>query len=97
MILPNIRTYEGFLYVATVMDLFSRWIVSWSMVQCMDKHLVIKARLMAGYQRQPISELMVHSDQSRQYGSAHYSAFLKKHNLPPSISRRENCHIASTG
>ncbi|MFQ3258771.1 MAG: putative transposase, partial [Pseudoalteromonas distincta] len=42
-----IRTYEGFLYVATVMDLFSRCIVGWSMDKNMDKHLVIKALLMA--------------------------------------------------
>lgn len=87
-----IRTYEGFLYVATVMDLFSRRIVGWSMDKCMDKHLVIKALLMAVYQRQPSSEVMVHSDQGSQYGSADYLAFLKEHNLTPSMSRRGNCH-----
>jgi len=87
-----IRTYEGFLYAATVMDLFSRRIVGWSMDKCMDKHLVIKALLMAVYQRQPRSEVMVHSDQGSQYGSADYLAFLKEHNLTPSMSRRGNCH-----
>ncbi|MCK5356640.1 MAG: IS3 family transposase, partial [Methyloprofundus sp.] len=87
-----IRTYEGFLYVATVMDLFSRRIVGWSMDKCMDKHLVIKALLMAVYQRQPVSEVMVHSDQGSQYGSSDYLAFLKEHNLTPSMSRRGNCH-----
>jgi len=87
-----IRTYEGFLYVATVMDLFSRRIVGWSMDKCMDKHLVIKALLMAVVQRQPKSEVMVHSDQGSQYGSADYLAFLKEHKLIPSMSRRGNCH-----
>jgi len=87
-----IRTYEGFLYVATVMDLFSRRIVGWSMDKCMDKHLVIRALLMAVVQRQPKSEVMVHSDQGSQYGSADYLAFLKEHNLTPSMSRRGNCH-----
>ena len=87
-----IRTYEGFLYVATVMDLFSRCIVGWSMDKNMDKHLVIKALLMAVYQRQPKADVMVHSDQGSQYGSADYLAFMKEHNLVPSMSRAGNCH-----
>jgi putative transposase len=57
-----IRTYEGFLYVATVMDLFSRRIVGWSMDKNMDKRLVINALLMAVYRRQPKQEVLVHSD-----------------------------------
>jgi len=87
-----IRTHEGFLYVATVMDLFSRRIVGWSMDKVIDRHLVIKALLMAVYQRQPKSEVMVHSDQGSQYGSADYLAFMKANNLIPSMSRRGNCH-----
>ena len=87
-----IRTYEGFLYVATVMDLFSRRIVGWSMDKNMDKHLVIKALLMAVYQRQPKADVLVHSDQGSQYGSADYLAFMKEHNLVPSMSRAGNCH-----
>jgi len=51
-----IRTHEGFLYLATVMDLFSRRIVGWSMDKNMDKQLVINALLMAVYQRQPKTE-----------------------------------------
>ena len=87
-----IRTYEGFLCVATVMDLFSQRIVGWSMDKNMDKHLVINALLMAVYQRQPKAEVMVHSDQGSQYGSADYLAFMKEHNLVPSMSRAGNCH-----
>ena len=78
-----IRTYEGFLYVATVMDLFSRRIVGWSMDKNRNKRLVINALLMAVYRRQPKCEVLVHSDQGSQYGSADYLAFLKENNLRP--------------
>ncbi|NQY25630.1 MAG: DDE-type integrase/transposase/recombinase [Piscirickettsiaceae bacterium] len=47
---------------------------------------------MAVYQRQPKYEVMVHSDQGRQYSSADYLEFLKEHKLTPSMSRRGNCH-----
>lgn len=87
-----VRTYEGFLYVATVLDLFSRRIVGWSMDKTMDRHLVINALLMAVWQRQPKSEVLVHSDQGSQYASADYLAFMKENNLVPSMSRRGNCH-----
>ncbi|MBE0362169.1 hypothetical protein PULV_a3977 [Pseudoalteromonas ulvae UL12] len=47
---------------------------------------------MAVYQRQPKADVMVHSDQGSQYGSADYLAFMKEHNLVPSMSRAGNCH-----
>jgi len=56
------------------------------------KQLVIIALLMAVYQHQPKSAVMVHSDQGRQYGSSDYLLFMKEHNLVPSMSRRVNCH-----
>lgn len=87
-----IRTYEGFLYLPTVIDLFSRRVVGWSMDKTMDKHLVIQALLMAVYQRRPKHSVLVHSDQGSQYGSADYLSFMKEHNLKPSMSRRGNCH-----
>jgi putative transposase len=87
-----VRTHEGFLYVATVLDLFSRRIVGWSMDKTMDRHLVINALLMAVWQRQPKNDVLVHSDQGSQYGSSDYLAFLKEHKLQPSMSRRGNCH-----
>ena len=87
-----VRTYEGFLYLATVIDLFSRKVVGWSMDKNMDKHLVIGALLMAVYQRRPTGPVLVHSDQGSQYGSSDYLAFMKEHNLEPSMSRRGNCH-----
>tara|TARA_R100001440_G_scaffold10656_7_gene19453 strand:- start:25123 stop:25563 length:441 start_codon:yes stop_codon:yes gene_type:complete len=78
--------------VATVIDLFSRRVVGWSMDKNMDKHLVIKALLMAVYQRRPKEKVLVHCDQGSQYGSSDYLAFMKEHNLIPSMSRRGNCH-----
>ena len=72
-----IRTYEGFLYVATVLDLFSRRIVGWSTDKNMDRHLVIRALMMAVWKRQPKERVLVHSDQGSQYGSADYLLFLK--------------------
>ena len=87
-----VRTHEGFLYVATVLDLFSRRIVGWSMDKTMDRHLVINALLMAVWQRQPKSEVLVHSDQGSQYASHDYLAFMHENNLKPSMSRRGNCH-----
>ncbi|WP_220487106.1 DDE-type integrase/transposase/recombinase [Pseudoalteromonas sp. SR43-2] len=56
--LTYVRTYEGFLYVATLIDLFSRRIVRWSMDKNMDKDLVIKALLMAIYHHQPKAEIL---------------------------------------
>ena len=58
--------------MATVIDLFSRRVVGWSMDKNMDKHLVIKALLMAVYQRRPKEKVLVHSDQGSQYGSSDY-------------------------
>jgi len=87
-----VRTYEGFLYVAIVLDLFSRRIVGWSMGKNIDRHLVINALLMAVWRRQPAEKVLVHSDQGSQYGSADYLSFMKSNNLEPSMSRRGNCH-----
>ena len=87
-----VRTHEGFLYVATVLDLFSRRIVGWSMDKNIDRHLVIRALMLAVWQRQPKGEVLVHSEQGSQYGSSDYLAFMKANNLKPSMSRRGNCH-----
>ena len=87
-----VRTHEGFLYLATVLDLFSRRIVGWSMDRNIDRHLVIRALMMAVWKRQPKTKVLVHSDQGSQYGSADYLSFMKANNLEPSMSRRGNCH-----
>lgn len=64
-----VRTYEGFLYLATVLDLFSRRIVGWSMDKTIDRHLVLNALLMAVWKRQPKEPVLVHSDQGSQYAA----------------------------
>ncbi|MFT7406063.1 DDE-type integrase/transposase/recombinase [Zhongshania sp.] len=87
-----IRTHEGFLYVATVIDLYSRRIVGWSMDKTMNRHLVINALLMAVWQRNSKNEVLVHSDQGSQYASSDYLVFMNEQKLIPSMSRRVNCH-----
>lgn len=87
-----IRTHEGWLYLAAVLDLFSRQVVGWSMGPRMDRDLAISALLMAVWRRRPEGEVLVHSDQGSQFSSYDWQAFLKAHRLKPSMSRRGNCH-----
>ena len=87
-----IRTHEGWLYLAVVVDLFSRQVVGWSMDSRMNKDLVLQALLAAVWRRKPKQPIMVHSDQGSQFTSYEYAAFLANHNLQPSMSRRGNCH-----
>lgn len=87
-----IRTYEGWLYLAVVLDLFSRQIVGWSMHARMETDLIMNALIMAIWKRKPKSEVIVHSDQGSQYTSYEWQDFLKANNLKGSMSRRGNCH-----
>lgn len=87
-----IRTYEGWLYLAVVIDLFSRQVVGWSMQSIMHTDLVLKALLMAVWRRKPQNPVVVHSDQGTQYTSSDCQAFMKGHNLISSMSRRGNCY-----
>jgi putative transposase len=87
-----IRTHEGWLYLAVVLDLFSRQVVGWSMRSRIDSELAINALLMAVSRRQPKTPLIVHSDQGSQYGSRDWQDFLKAHGLIGSMSRRGNCY-----
>ena len=87
-----VRTQEGFLYVATVLDLFFRRAVGWAMDKNIDRNLVIRALMAAVWKRQPKERVLVHSDQGSQYGSSDYLNFREGNNLQPSMSRRGNCH-----
>ncbi|MFV9491605.1 IS3 family transposase [Pseudomonas aeruginosa] len=87
-----IRTYEGWLYLAVVLDLFSRQIIGWSMKSQMTSDVAIDALLMAVWRRKPKQEVMIHSDQGSQYSSSGWRSFLKANNLVASMSRRGNCH-----
>ncbi len=87
-----IRTHEGWLYLAVVVDLFSRKIIGWSMQSRMTKDIVLNALLMAVWRRNPQKQVLVHSDQGSQYTSHEWQSFLKSHSLEGSMSRRGNCH-----
>jgi putative transposase len=85
-----IRTWEGWLYLAVVMDLFSRKIVGWSTRPTIHRGLVLDAVMMAVKRRRP-SKAIIHSDQGCQYGSDDWRRFCRKNRLEPSMSRRGNC------
>lgn len=87
-----VRTYEGWLYLCVVLDLFSRQVIGWSMSHRPRSELVINALLMAVFRRQPKETVLVHSDQGVQYTSADWQRFLKANNLEISMSRKGNCH-----
>ncbi|WP_285002469.1 IS3 family transposase [Escherichia coli] len=87
-----IRPHEGWLYLAVVVDLFSRKIIGWSMQSRMTKDIVLNALLMAVWRRNPEKQVLVHSDQGSQYTSHEWQSFLKSHGLEGSMSRRGNCH-----
>jgi len=87
-----IRTYEGWLYLAVVLDLFSRQVIGWSMQSRIDRELAINALLMAVWRRQPKQKVIVHSDQGSQFSSHDWQDFLKTHGLVASMSRRGNCY-----
>jgi transposase InsO family protein len=83
-----IRTHEGWLYLAVVIDLFSRLVVGWSMKSRITADLVLDALLMALWRRNPKNKVLIHSDQGSQYTSHEWQTFLKHHNLESSMSRR---------
>ncbi|EAM8425505.1 IS3 family transposase [Salmonella enterica] len=87
-----VRTHEGWLYLAVVVDLFSRKIIGWSMQSRMTKDIVLNALLMAVWRRNPQKQVLVHSDQGSQYTSHEWQSFLKAHGLEGNMSRRGNCH-----
>lgn len=62
-----IRTHEGWLYLAVVLDLFSRRVIGWSMQSRITKELALDALLMAVWRRKPEGKVVVHSDQGSQY------------------------------
>jgi transposase InsO family protein len=85
-------TAEGWLFLATVVDLYSRRVVGWAMAEHMEARLVCDALQMAFTQRQPKGGLLHHSDRGRQYASAEYQALLAAHGIECSMSRRGNCY-----
>ena len=86
-----IPTREGWLYLAAVLDLYSKLIVGWSMSSRMTKKLVLDALNMAVDRRRPGPGLIHHSDQGRQYASKAYRKKLKSHRMICSMRRKGDC------
>lgn len=85
-----IRTWQGWLYLAVVVDLFSRKVVGWATRPTIHKELVLEAVSKAVRRRRP-RKAVIHSDQGTQYGSDAWRRFCLANNLEPSMSRRGNC------
>ncbi|MFT6346051.1 MAG: transposase InsO family protein [Polaribacter sp.] len=86
-----IRTESGWLYLATVIDLYSRQIIGWSMADNMKAQLINDALTMAIWKRKPKKGLIWHSDRGSQYASDSHRAILKDHGIVQSMSRKGNC------
>lgn len=84
-------TSEGWLYLAVVLDLFSRRIVGWAMGTTLERSLVLSALSMALLGRRPASGLMCHSDRGSQYASLDYQKALQDAGIVCSMSRKGNC------
>ena len=84
-------TREGWLYLAAVVDLYSRKIVGWAMSSCMATDLPLQALRMAYWARKLVKGLLHHSDQGSKYASHDYQAELKKIGMVCSMSRKGNC------
>jgi len=86
-----IFTREGWLYLAVVIDLYSRQVVGWSMNKRMGAALVNDALLMAIWKRKPAKGLIWHTDQGSQYASDSHRKILAQHGIIQSMSRKGNC------
>jgi len=86
-----IRTQQGWLYLAVVIDLFSRKVVGWSMDDNMQVSLVNNALQMALYNRKPPSQLIWHTDRGSQYASDSHRELLSEHDILQSMSRKGDC------
>ena len=86
------HTHQGWLYLAAVLDLYSRRIVGWAMGERIDAALVLRALGMAVLHRHPPANLLFHSDQGIQYAAGPFRSALAQAGLIASMSRRGNCY-----
>jgi putative transposase len=86
-----IRTGEGWLYLCAVLDLYSKEVVGWSMSKRQQRSLVLQAVLMALWQREDRTPVILHSDRGTQFTSDEYQRFLAGHNLTCSMSAVGTC------
>jgi putative transposase len=94
--LTYIQTKEGWLYLAAILDLYSRRIVGWAMSERIDTALVLKALTMALLHRCPPARLLFHTDRGVQYASGDYRQALSNAGLIASMSRKGNCYDNAT-
>ena len=87
-----LATAEGWLYLAVLLDLYSRKIVGWSMQPTLHRQLVLDTFRMAFKNQRPQPGLLHHSDQGSQYASYDYQQLLADHQVQASMSRRGNCY-----
>src|SRR5206468_7749529 len=87
-----VSTVQGWVYVAAILDLYSRRVVGWALSQQINTALVMRALSMALRHRQPPKGLIFHSDRGVQYASAQYRQALENARLVASMSRRANCY-----
>jgi putative transposase len=87
-----VPTAAGWLYLAVLVDLYSRRVVGWAMSERIDQQLVLDALNMALLQRRVKPGLIHHTDQGRQYSSTAYQTVLERHGMIASMSRRGNCY-----
>ena len=87
-----IWTGQGWLYLAVVMDLYSRKIIGWSMSRRIDRRIVMDAMQMALSHRQPTGDLIHHSDRGSQYLSDDFQGLLRRHGVTCSMSDRGSCY-----
>ena len=87
-----IATREGWLYLAGVLDAYSRKLIGWAMGKEHDAELVKEALRMALIQRQPGAGLVHHSDRGSEYASKSYQGLLHQHNIQISMSRKGDCY-----
>ena len=85
------RTGEGWLYLAVILDLYSRRVVGWAMGSSMRKDLVLQALEMALNRRRPAAGLLHHSDRGSQYASEEYRKRFEEHGIVQSMSRAGDC------
>jgi putative transposase len=85
------RTLEGWIYLAVVLDLYSRKIVGWAVSERINRELVINAFLMAYWSRKPKAGLIHHSDKGSQYASYDFQKILSDFGVIPSMSGKGNC------
>ena len=92
LLLPYVWTSEGWLYLAVILDLFSRQVVGWAMSDRLTAGFVVKALYQAIGRRHPSSGCILHSDRGIQYASTDFRDVLSAYGFIQSMSRKGNCY-----